>query len=888
MKWQPVLIMVAIFTIVLVKNTTAQENPIKINTIPTDTLQVDTTSLTDTALVITDSTINDSTSSTPSSGKSALEKRLGIRISPDAMDDIVESEAKDSAVINMKENNFYLYGDAKVTFQDMELTAGKIVYDQSTNMVTATPLLDTFTKLKNRPSFTQGSETFTYDSLKFNFKSKRAIVLNPRTQYGEGYVYSKQVKRNPDQTIYGLHNVYTTCALDTPHFGINAKKIKVIPNKVVASGPANIAIEQVPTPLFLPFGLFPISKGQRSGFLLPTYTIEEARGVGLLDGGYYFYLGDNVDLETRTRIYSRGSWQVSSRSTYANRYRYNGSFVFTYAYNKTGEDYEIGAQTQRDFNVQWQHSSDPKARPNSNFTASVNAGTSSFNANTSYDVERILNNQYNSNITYTKNWANKPYNLSIGARHSQEARTGRVNVSFPEISFFARQLNRFISSDLGTKWYDKINLDYQFQAQNQLNFIDTLFSINRLNVGDFENAIKHSIPLTANYNVLRFINLNFNANYNEYWYSKQSFRAYNYLTDDIDTTLNRGFYSARDYNARLGVGTRIYGLKMFKKGGLMGIRHVLEPEVSFNYTPDFARSPYRFGYQTIIDPRVDPVFLSPYEGSLLGAPGPLGNYNSSVDFRLTNNLQIKVKQDIDGTDSTGSKNVSLIDNFTVTTGYNVALDSFNWKDLSLVYSTTFLSILNITANANFDPYAFDYDEERRIPVTLLEQGNGIVRFRNAGISLSGNFHAKKKEDGSPVRESEEFQRLMRYGYVYDYVDFNIPWNLNVTYSLQLQKEYLTESKKDTLNFSAHSAMLGGDMNLTERWKIGVQTSYNFIENKLQTIQIDLYRDLHCWQMRLSAVPFGNNKNYNFSINAKASILQDLKLLRRRDFRDAVY
>lgn len=888
MKWQPVVIWVAIFTIVLVKAGVAQEKPSMINTMPPDTNITDSISVADTTIALSDTTATDTTSKPPLTGKYALEERLGIRISPDAMDDIVESEASDSAVINMKENNFYLYGNAKVAYQDMDLKAGKIVYDQSKNLVTATPLLDTFTKLKNRPSFTQGNETFTYDSLKYNFKSKRAIVLNPRTQYGEGYVYSKQVKRNPDQTIYGLHNVYTTCALDTPHFGINAKKIKVIPNKVVASGPANIAIENVPTPLFLPFGLFPISKGQRSGFLLPTYTIEEARGVGLLDGGYYFYLGDKVDLETRTRIYSRGSWQVSSRSSYVNRYKYFGALAVTYAYNKTGEDYEIGASTTRDFNVQWQHSSDPKSRPNSNFSASVNAGTSSFNANTSYDVERILNNQYNSNITYTKDWANKPYNLSVGARHSQEARTGQVNVSFPEVSFFARQLNRFISSDLGTKWYDKINIDYQFQAQNQLTFTDTLFSINRLNIGDFENAMKHTIPLTATYNVFRFVNLSLNAGYNEYWYTKQSFRAYNYITDDIDTTINRGFYAARDYNASINASTTIYGLKMFKKGKLMGIRHRLEPNVSLNYVPDFAKPPYNYGYQTIIDPRGEPRYISQYEGSLLGAPSQLGNYRSVVGFDIRNNLQIKVRQKAKGADTAGSKNVSIIDNFSISTGYDLAVDSFNWQDLRLIFSTTFLNILNVTANASFDQYAFDYETGRRKTITMLQQGTGIARFTTAGVSLSGNLHAKKKEDGSPVRESDEFRRLMQYGYAYDYVDFNIPWNMTFNYTLQLSKNYVQESRKDSLVFSAHNVMVGGDMNLTERWKIGIRTSYSLIENKLQATQLDLYRDLHCWQMRLSAVPFGANRNYNFTINAKASILQDLKLLRRRDFRDAVY
>ena len=435
--------MVVIFTFALTESALAQENPIRINTIETDSLP-DTLKINDSLLVGKDSVQNDSTLVADSTKKASIEERLGIKLSPDALDDVVKSEAKDSAVLNMQRNVFHLYGNAKVNYQDMELKAGTIIYEQSDNLVTAAPLeSDTFSKLKDRPSFTQGSETFTYDSIRYNFKSKKAIVRNPRTQYGNGYVYSEQIKRNPDQSIYGLKNLYTTCALDTPHFGIKAKKIKVIPGRVVASGAANINIENVPTPIFLPFGLFPISKGQRSGFILPTYTIEEARGVGLLGGGYYFNFGEFADLETRANIYSKGSWQVSGTNHYAKRYRYSGGLIFTYNYVKTGEDYEADATQQRDFNVQWRHQSDPKSRPGSNFTASVNAGTSSFNTNATYDASQILNNQYRSNIAYQKTWANKPFTLGIGASHSQEASTGQVNVTLPDISFFVNQFNPF-------------------------------------------------------------------------------------------------------------------------------------------------------------------------------------------------------------------------------------------------------------------------------------------------------------------------------------------------------------------------------------------------------------------------------------------------------------
>lgn len=883
----PLIIWVAIFTFVCASSAQAQDFPIQINTMPDSSLTDSLEMPIDTSLVINDSLLIDSLAadSTDSLQNVSLEERLGIKISGDALESVVHSEAADSAVLHMRTNTFYLYGNATVKYEDMELKAGKIEYNQSNNMVTASPLLDTATKLKNRPSFKQGEETFTYDSLKYNFKSKRAIVLNPRTQYGEGYVYSKQVKRNPDQSIYGYQNVYTTCALDTPHFGIVAKKIKVVPNKVVASGPANIAIEQVPTPIFLPFGLFPISKGQRSGFLLPTYTIEENRGVGLMNGGYYFNLGDHVDLETRANIFSKGSWQVSGRSNYANKYRYNGTFILTYAYNKTGEEYELGSTIEKLFNVRWQHNSDPKSRPTSKFSASVNAGSSSFNANNTYDAQQILNNQYNSNITYTKSWANKPYQLAIGARHSQEARTGQVSVTLPDMSFYVAQFNPFQGKNsLGTKWYEKITTSYTMTAQNQLNFTDSLFKLNRLSGSDFNNAVKHNIPISASYNVFRYINMTIGGNYNEYWYSKQTFKGYDYTGDTVAEYINRGFFAARDYNASISANTRIYGMKMFKKGGLMGIRHVLTPNVSLNYTPDFAADPYNFGYETILDPKGESQFLSPYQGALLGAPSQLGNYSSVIGFGIDNNLQIKVRSK---EDSTGSKNVNIIDRFAINSGYNLALDSFNWQNISMSFATRLLNVINMTANANFDPYAFDYEEGRRINTTMWQRGTGIARFQSMNITLGGNLKATKADNNDPARQTDEYNRLMQYGYTNQYVDFNVPWNLNVTYALSLTNQYVADSKKDSLVLSNHNIGIGGDINITPRWKLVASTSYNIIQKKLQMTQIDIYRDLHCWEMRLTAVPFGDRKFYSFTLNVKAQILQDLKLLRRRDFRDAV-
>lgn len=822
-----------------------------------------------------------------SASKNSLEERLGIKISSEALPDVVTAEARDSAVLNMSENVFELYGKAKVNFQEMKLSAHKVSYQQAHNIVTAALSEDSTISATEKPDFTQGQEKFTYDSLQYNFKSKRAIVRNAHSQYGEGFVISEQVKRNPDQSIYGLHSIYTTCSLDEPHFGIYAQKIKLIPNRIVASGPANIRIEKVPTPLFLPFGLFPITQGQRSGFKIPTYTIEEQRGMGLLNGGYYFSLSEKVDLLAEANFYTKGSWATNLLSNYANRYRYSGAFSFRYAYNKTGETYESTSSVKKDFNIQWSHRSDPKSRPGVSFNATVDAGTSTYNANNSINTNQILQNQYQSNITYSKQWQNKPISLTVSARHNQNTQSRLVNVTLPEINFYLAQFNPFQSKKrVGSKWYDKITTQYTFTAINQTHFYDTSFSFNTLSLDDMQNGMMHTVPISASYNILRFIKMSIGGTYKEYWLTRRMYRAYNINTAQLDTSIYRGFYTARDMDASIRFYTQIFGMKMFKKGSkIAGIRHVISPEASFGYLPDYSAAPFYYGYKTRLDATGNPSYLPAYEGSPY-VPGlnQFGNIRSAVNFGLDNNLQIKVRTN---KDTSGYKNIRLIDNFRINGSYNLAADSFNWSNFNMNFATMLFNVINMTANASFDPYAFDYQNGRRSHDLQWNGHGGLVRFQNANISLSGSLHGKKKDNNSNASASDEYKRLMMYGRYNDYVDFNIPFNMNIAYTLGLSKQYSAYSKSDTLIVSQHYIDLSGDVNITSRWKIGVRTGYNLVSKELQLTSIDIYRDMHCWEMRISTIPFGQRKSYFFTLQVKASVLQDLKLVRRKDYRDAL-
>ncbi len=822
--------------------------------------------------------------STDTNATRRMESDLGIKISKDALPDIVTATAEDSASMEMTTNISHLYGKVQVNYQDMQVNHGQILFDQSASKVTAAPSADPAvdTGILKKGSFTQGKEKFAYDSMQYNFKSKRAIVRNVQTQYGEGYMHSDQIKRNPDQVIYGSHSIYTTCALDTPHFGIVATRIKVVPDKLIVSGPANIFIMGVPTPLFLPFALFPISQKQKSGFVLPTYSIEQARGLGLLNGGYYFYLNDHVDLLTQANIYTKGSYAVTAVSNYSSIYKYRGGVTISYAYNKTGEDFEPGASTKKDFIINWRHSSDAKARPGLTFNASVQAGTSSFYSNNSYDPNQILQNQYQSNISLSKTWQNKPFGLTISALHSQNTATKQIDVTIPSVNFHVTQINPFSSKKrVGTRWYDKITASYTLDMINKGTFYDSTFVPSKFTTRSFQSGIHQSVPLSASYTVLRYINMSFSANYNEYWLTEKLQRGYSATDGKVDTIRSAGFYTARDYSAGINFSTRIYGLKLFKKGTLRGIRHVITPSVGLSYHPDFSSNPYGYYYQARLDTTNNYYQQSYFVTSPIGQP--VAGKAGLVNFGIGNNLQIKVRN---GKDTTGSglKNVTLIDGLSINTSYNMAVDSFRWTNVGLSFRTNILDKINITSTAAYDPYAMDYSTGRRLPELMIDQGSGLARFRQASIALGSNFHSKPLGGAGNPTNSEEYARVMRNAGYNEYVDFNIPWSLNLSYTLNANNNYTVYGKKDTLVIS-HNVIMTGEFQPTSRWKVVVSTGYNFTQKQLTLTSFDIYRDLHCWAMHMQTFPFGPRKSFNFTLNVKAAVLQDLKLTRRRDFRD---
>ncbi|MBS1643713.1 MAG: LPS-assembly protein LptD [Bacteroidetes bacterium] len=821
-----------------------------------------------------------------------LADSLGIKISPDGLSDVVTATATDSAVLDMQSNIFYLFGDAEVKYQDLILKAGEVSYDQAANTISAEPLppTDSVTKDTVRPTFQQGSETFTYDYLKYNFKSKRAIVRNARSQYGEGFVHSEQIKRNADNSIYGWHSVYTTCALDTPHFGIRANRIKIIPGQIIVTGSANLTVEGVPTPIYLPFGVFPVSETQRSGFRIPSYTIEERRGLGITNGGYYFHLSDYADLLLLGTFYSKGSYSASAVSTYAKRYHYTGGFSFNYAYNKLGEVYEPGSSIDKQFALQWRHATDAKAHPGQTFSTNVNIQKGNYYSDNSYNPNQITQNQFASSISYQKNWKNKPFSFAASADFNQNTATHVADLQLPNLSFSVAQITPFANNNrIGkARWYEKISLSYSFSGISRTSFYDTAFQLSRLSLNDFKYGIRHTVPISASYTMARYINVSFNINYNEYWLTEQLYQYYNNVDQKLDSVQHRGFFTARDMNASANFSTRIYGIKRWNSGTLAGIRHVLTPNASFTYTPDLAAKPFNNAYKTYLTPGGNFGYYSPYTSSVVGTPGlgQFGKYASTINFGLNNNLQLKTRKGKDSTATT--KNITLIDGLSLNSGYNLAADSFGWSNVTMSFRTNILDKISINGGANFTPYIFDHDQGR--PINQLAWNNGgFLNFQNANLGLNSSFRAPQRNKNTETSrtEREEVSRMMRSGYG-DYVDFNIPWTLNIGYNLSLNKRYRTTALGGDTLVLEHSALFSGDFNLTPNWKVTFSSGYNFTTRDLSMTSINILRDLHCWEMSLGTFPFGPRKSYNFSLNVKASVLQDLKLLRRRDYRDAAF
>jgi lipopolysaccharide assembly outer membrane protein LptD (OstA) len=818
------------------------------------------------------------------------------------IDDMVVRTASDSIVQDLMNRKVYMFGEAEVTYGNIKLKAAFIEVDFSTNTVFASGLKDSTGKLYGNPEFTEGDQTFKSRLMTYNFTTKKGIITDVMTQDEQGYLHGEKVKKMDDNTINMLHGWYSTCSNEThPHFAFKFKKSRVIPEKKIVTGPAYLEIEGMPTPLGLPFGIFPNTSKRKSGILIPTFGEVANKGFGLEGGGYYWAINDYMDLKTTFDIYTGGSWTVRPVFNYKKRYKYNGGFEFGVARNVIGTKGATDYSNTMDYRIRWSHRQDPKARPRSTFSANVNIVTSNYVAYNVVDVEDYLSNEFQSSVAYQTSWANRYY-LTLNSSFRQNTKTHQVNLALPELTFTVNTLYPLRKKAGGGKkrFYEDLSIAYSMNAKNTINTVDSLLFTNSTITKYMQNGAVHKIPISLPLKVLKHFTLSnsfnitdrmYSMSKDKYWANDTVFQGSDTLINEVVTDTVWGFSNALDYSLSTSLGTKLYGQVNLKKGLIKAVRHVFTPSIGFAYNPDFGSERYNY-YDSYIDGNGNKIFYSKFDGSLYGSPP--NSKSSRLTYSFANNLEMKVRNRKDTI--TGMKKITLIDRLVFSGSYDFAKDSFNISPLSVSGNTRLWKDFSIQYTSLWDPYMFN-SEGKRINQTVWNAYNRVFRWQNTNWSLSlsyslgdDTFNKKKKNESVadktivPSDELEEMNEILDNPS--DYVDWNIPWSLSFNYTFQYRTSEAYEGGARTIvDTYVQTLGVNGQINITPKWKFTIATGWDFNQNALSFTNISLYRDLHCWEMRFNWVPIGTRKSWNFSINVKASILQDMKLNKKNDFRD---
>lgn len=793
----------------------------------------------------------------------------------------VKYKARDSMRIDITEEIIYLYGAAEILYNEINLKADNIEFNIKENTCRAFGSKDSLGKLIGAPEFTEGTQTFKAKELLYNFDTKKGKIQEVVTQQGDGFILAQTLKKDPQDNYFIKDGRYTTCnQTDHPHFWINAQKLKVIPNDKIVTGPANLIIENVPTPLAVPFGFFPNSKGGRkSGVLLPFPGESAENGFFIKDGGYYWGINDYVDLTLKGDIYTKGSWGARALSNYVWKYHFSGNVNVGYSKFKFGEKDLSDYREQSDYFIRWTHNQDPKANPSGRFTANVNYGSSQYNFLNSRNTQDVLNNNFNSNVAYTKVWKGK-YTLGVNARQSQSTLSKNVEGSLPSMNFNVTRfypLQRKVQVG-NAKWYENIGISYSNQIENRMVAPDTSF-FKMETFRDAQRGLRHDIPVSTSVRFLKHFTFTPTFNYTERWYLQtleKEFITTKKVGTDIDSSYieNRmidRFNANRDFNVNAQFTTKLYGMFQFKSGSIKAIRHVITPTLGFNYIPQM------YKLQTILNDTsiVSPRFYSTYEKAIYGGPNTVNQGN--VTYSIINNLEMKVRSKKDTV--SGFRKIKIFENLSASGFYNVFADSLNWSNVNINARTYLFEKLDINTNAVFDPYRVNKKTRTRINESFYSETGRPLRLSNANMALNWRLDNNKKQTERKSKLAKPDELAMINARPDAYVDFNVPWSLSINYNLQLNKPHQdTSIIVQTLGFNT-------DFNLTPKWKIAVNSGYDFINKKLSYTSVNIYRDLHCWEMRFNWVPFGFLRSYSIDINVKSSTLQDLKLSRRRSWYD---
>ena len=818
---------------------------------------------------------------------------IQYRISKDSLDAPVVYHADDSMVLDIPTKKMILYGkETKVKYSENELIAPLIEFDQNTSLVSAYLVKDSNGNVVSMPVFNQADFNSVADTIRFNMKTGKGLTKGTYTKQGEMYVYAKTIKKVSADVFYANYSRFTTCNLDTPHFAFVSKKVKFINKKMAFTGPVHPEFEGVPVPIVLPFGIYPLSQGRHSGLIAPTFTANAELGLALEGIGYYKVINQNWDVVTRGTLYSYGGWTANISPRYYKLYRYRGDFSLDIQHLR-----DLDKSGNRGFNFRWNHSADTKSRPGVSFSANVNAGSSRFNQALPNSPQRRFNNNFGSSVTYAKVWKDKPYNLSISANHQQNVNLKFIQINLPDVAFNVNTLFPFRKEErVGEyKWYENIGIALNTNAKSLSSFYDTAGNIAKQFIDKLQWGANHTVPITLSLPAVGAFQFAPNVSYQERWFQQQLLRTWNAATKKVDTVVKKGIYTAREMQFGMGVTTRIFGMIGFKKKSkIQAIRHEIRPSISANYKPDMNRKTFQ-NFQ--IDTLGNKISASIYDGSIFGGFGQ-GKFGG-LSFGIDNVLQMKVKDKKD-TSAEAIKKVTLIDGFSINGGYNFLQDSFKISPLSISFRTNLFDKISINANASTMPYQTNANGDFIDKLIWAKKPWSLGTLTSGNISVSSSFSGgdKKQTQPNPLTNQQtltnpisgmpldEYQQEAAYitNNPGQFANFNIPWSVNFAYSLQFNRTRNTNFVGYRTDFSQNISG-GGSLNLTPKWQIGLNGSFDITQKELGLISMYLSREMHCWQLSMNLSASRGNNYFNISISPKSGILRDVKINRTRYFYD---
>jgi lipopolysaccharide assembly outer membrane protein LptD (OstA) len=811
---------------------------------------------------------------------------------------LLESKIKRTAIgyekINQKKKQMTLYDKAELYYQDIELKSGIIVLDYEKNEIYAGRIKDSTGKYTQLPVFKQGANVIEPDSIRFNFKTKKALVWNSRTEQNEFKIKAEITKRENDSVYFMKRARFTTSAdIENPEFYFQTSKVKFVPGKKVVIGTTHMVIANVPTPLIMPFAFFPMTETSQSGIIMPTFNDTRLRGYALQNGGYYFALSDNYDLAILGDYYTNGSYALRAETSYAKRYKFSGNINIRFENLITSERGYPDYSKSNIYNIQWSHNKDQKSNPNSRFSASVNMGSSTYFQQSINQVNNNsrLNNTLSSSISYSKTFNSVPQvNMSLTATHSQNTQTQTINMTLPSLQVNVDRIFPFAPKE-GEKrgLFKNINFQYTLRGDNRIETTDSLFFKPQM-FRDANTGIQHSIPLSTNFKLFKYFSASMSLNYNEVWYLKTINKKFdNQQNKVVESTVN-GFDSFRTYNFSSSIGTTIYGTFNFgSKKRIQSIRHVMRPTVAYSYAPSFEKY-----YDTYASDGSGSIIkeYTRFEKGIYGAPG--NGKSNIMSFDLSNTFEAKVR-DQDPT-KTEPKKIMLLNNLNFHTDYNATSDSLRWSPLRVSGGTTlFKDKMNINFATTLDPYAID-NSGRRINNFNWNNGGSLFRMTSSNMTINYSLastdgdETKNKQgernggraddlygtntDFSDRRESQFNEKESSENKVTEFFKSKIPWDLTMAYSLTYSNNN-RENKiiGNTISFSSN-------IELTPKWRIGASSGYDFVQKGVTYTQLRFERDLLSWRMDFNWLPFGDNTFWGFFIGIKSSVLSDIKWEKR--------